>query len=472
MDKNIKYMNKEIMSGKGLEENIPQLFNHLVNHYHSFSAVRLAMHYYAFYETYCDDEDTWGDEAKNTISNLNRVIGEAVLKSLSGKKLEDEVRKVDGIRNEITKRMKVLTIYTDIFRIYEYVLNRTEYRFKEEITLVEDDELAKEVLRYIFDTEDNVIINDKIREMVGQLPIRMTKQKYFDLLKDSIGNYKGSEKSSLDSYLYMLRTSAMLYSEEDMQAYYPKLWENKEFLAHLKYKDITENEFEKAVEAIRVASLMLETQTNVYYSLQEIVNGVYAILLCSPYVGMVTSGLDKQEEAAFAILSGVHQVFVKNGKKELPSRLLELFTEIEGVQEELSYDLPVMEDSLYEIDRNHRKLTESLMIDKMLNILLHSGKLLSNSLFIDIDEKASDEVADEETLEKETVKLLEELSTLFEEHDRMVDRAVMANTLNKIPVFFQNHTEVMDYVRYSIEHCTEKYEKMACTEIIRGIMNE
>jgi len=48
----------------------------------------------------------------------------------------------------------------------------------------------------------------------------------------------------------------------------------------------------------------------------------------------------------------------------------------------------------------------------------------------------------------------------------------MANTMNKLPVFFKDHKEVMDYVRYSLERCSDIHEKIACIEIIRDIMSE
>ncbi|HBY72917.1 MAG TPA: hypothetical protein DEG06_11815, partial [Lachnospiraceae bacterium] len=84
---------------------------------------------------------------------------------------------MDELRKEIMKRMNYLSIYLDIFQIYEYVFNRTEYRFKQdEIMIVENDDFARKILRYIFDTEDNVVINAKIMETIGQLPVRITKQ--------------------------------------------------------------------------------------------------------------------------------------------------------------------------------------------------------------------------------------------------------------------------------------------------------
>ena len=79
---------------------------------------------------------------------------------------------------------------------------------------------------------------------------------------------------------------------------------------------------------------------------------------------------------------------------------------------------------------------------------------------------------DEALAEKEADTLINDLARIFKELDRAITRAIMGNTLNKIPVFFKNRTEVMEYILYSLDRCTDTYEKAACAEIIQGIMEE
>lgn len=472
MDKSMTNISRNVRSGKILVDNISPLFNYMANQYHDYAGVRLVMHYYTFYESYLDDGDTWSDEAKEIMTQINNVIEKNILSNHKENEMEKTIRFVDELRSSIMKRMKLLTAYTDIFQIYEYILNRVEYRFKDELITLEDEEFAKEVLRYIFDTQDNMIINEKIKEIVGQLPIRMTKQKYFELLKESIRLYQGADQDTLDKFLYMLRTSAMLYPKEDMITYYPKLWEQKASLDMINYKEINNSDFIEAESILKQATLFLERETSVYYSLQEIINEVYAILLCEPYVGVTGSKPENKEEIINTILRSINDAFLNNNKNEFFIELMEKFSEIEGVQEELSYDLANLEDALYEVDKNHRELVESMMMDKLLNVLLRTKDLLSNSLFIDWNEENNINKVTEEVVKNEATQLEGELTALFAEQDRVVARAVMANTLSKIPVFFQDHKEVMEYVRYSIERCTDLYEKTACVEIIRDIMSE
>ncbi len=472
MNKKLRNITQEVLSNKNLQENIPQLLNYLANDYYSYAGVRLALHYYTFYETYLDSENTWGAAAVASMNRLNQIIADNVLRSCTGAEREKAIAAVDGIRRELGSRMNMLTVYTDIFKIYEYVLNRLEYRFKGTPDSVDEVEFSKEILRYIFDSEDNVVINERIREMIGQLPVRITKQKYFDLLKDSINAYLGSDQSSLQTYLYMLRTSAMLYREEGMDLAYPELSKKRKQLAEFDYKNITKQSYNKALSLLQAASLMLETESTVYLGLQEITNEVYAMLLCSGYAGMVPGDEEAAVKTAISIIKETNELFQSENQEELSLEDLDRFADVEGVQEELSYDLVLQEDALFEIEKNHGDLAKSMMLDQLLHILLHSKKLLSNSLFADLTDEAEESMVDEEIITKEATVLLEELEAAFAAQDKVVSRAVIANTINIMPVFFKNHNEVMNYVRYSLERCSDIYEKVACIEIINAIMAE
>ncbi len=472
MNKKIRTLNQDIRSGKQLQENIPQLFNRMADHYQTYAGVRLAMHYFSFYESYLDEENTWSQESKQTIAHINHIIQENILGNCAGPAREKGIHEADTIRGEIAKRMSMLTAYTDMFQIYEYILNRQEYRFKEELNPVDEVEFEKEILRYIFSEEDNLVINEKIREIIGQLPIRITKQRYFDLLEDSLRSYLGADETSLQTYLYMLRTSAMLYREEGMEEYYPELAKRMEQLSQVDYKNLTKEIYNQCVGTLQVATLILETETTVYFGLQEIVNEVYAMLLCSAYAGMVDNEFHVAADTAMNILKEINNAFSQTEKEELKEELIDLFSDMEGVQEELSYELTLLEDALYEVDHTHQELAKSMMHGQLLQILQRSQKLLSNSLFVDLNEEKKETVVEEEVLAKETEALIKELTMLFSNQDKVISRAIIANTLNKMPVFFKDHKEVMEYVQYSIERCSDIAEKAACVEIIRSIMSE
>ncbi len=215
MDKRMINISREVSAGKLLDENIPQLFGYMADRYYTFAGIRLAMHYDVLAESYLEEKNAWSADGASVLSQINVLIRNTIA-DRSGPDPEKYVHTADRLRDGIMGRMKVLTAYTDIFQNYEYVLNRIEYRFKKEKPVPEDNDFARRTLRYIFDSNDNLIINEKIKEIIGQLPIRMTKQKYFDLLAQSVRLYTGADKKTLQSYLYVIQTSAMLLRENVM----------------------------------------------------------------------------------------------------------------------------------------------------------------------------------------------------------------------------------------------------------------
>jgi hypothetical protein len=471
MDKKIKKISNDIINGRYVQENIPQMFNYLADQYYDYAQIRLTLHYAAIFGTYCDDEENWSKDGKESLERFNRILAEGIL-TPENVEIETFVRFIDKLRNEIMTRMNYLTVYTDIFQIYEYILNRSEYRFRQDYEEIDDEKLAKEILRYIFDTRDNMVINVKIREIVGQLPIRMTKQKYLDYLEKSIQSYEGSSESSLNMYLYILRTSSMLNMQKDIQICYPQLWKWKDELSEYKFDTIPQIEYEHAAGILKEATQFLKAETSFYYSLQEIVNETYVMLLCASYIGMTDTEKAVDNEIMVSILKEINDRFMKNDKREPDASFFEKFTALEGVQEALSDVFITTDEALNEADKKYRELIKPMMIEKILNVLLRSRQLLSDSLFIDLNKTCVDNMVNRERITAESGKLKSELTNLFTGLDRMTCHAVMACTLSKMPVFFNNHSEVMDYVRYSIEGCTASYEKAACAEIIKEMIRE
>jgi hypothetical protein len=85
MNKTIKNISQDVINGRQLQEKLPELFNYLADYDWSYAAIRLSMHYYAFYEAYCDDEEQWSEGVRNIAKKLNTIIGEHILGSCSGK---------------------------------------------------------------------------------------------------------------------------------------------------------------------------------------------------------------------------------------------------------------------------------------------------------------------------------------------------------------------------------------------------
>ena len=136
----------------------------------------------------------------------------------------------------------------------------------------------------------------------------------------------------------------------------------------------------------------------------------------------------------------------------------------------MELEMMKVEDILYHINERHGAVVKSLNEDSVLESLLRCRILNSGSLFVDLNDPGMNLRVNNEGLGRETDKLIKELDDKFRNTDRMIARAIMANTIDKVPVFFDSRTEVMDYILYSLKRCTDIPEKYASMEIIRSIM--
>lgn len=462
---------KDIIKNKNLKENIPVFLDVMTDKYHTISAVKLALNYYTYYEMYCDEGNLWSNSLLEYFKKVNQIISEAVF-SNSGNEAKDYLKDVDDLRNSLIAKMDLITSYTDFFRIYEYALNRVEYRFKDMEELDDDEEIAKNILRFIFDNKkDNVQINEMIKIIIGQLPVRITKQKYFEYIKEGFYQLLGSQEDTFETYIYLVRSSATLGVIDGSKDIYPDLWEKKEKLEKLNFREITKEEYETAIQLIHEAGKILDRECTAYYSLIEVVNELYALLLCANYVDAKVSDSVELKDAALFIIDGINRTYLINKQEELPQDIIRKFDILEGYQEDTEYDLIKLEDALYHVNEQHRALVGNLMKESLLDMLLNANDLLSDSIFIDLHRNKKIDTVDKESFQIKIDKLIKELSDKFNNCDRMIVRAIMANTIDKLPVFFNNHSEVKDYVLYSLTKCTDKAEKYASLEIINEIMN-
>ena len=81
----------------------------------------------------------------------------------------------------------------------------------------------------------------KIGQVVSQIPMRLSKNKFFELLHDAFTLYKGSETASVEDFVYMLRSVAMLHTPEQFDTAFEVLSERLRELDSFSYDDMSED---------------------------------------------------------------------------------------------------------------------------------------------------------------------------------------------------------------------------------------
>lgn len=459
---------KEIMQHTDLERNLPAYANAYINAVYEYSLIHLVLNYYTIKEIQ-DESGTMAEDGflSKTMDQLHTLLFKTLLTDAIKEDHASIIEEIDAIRQEITRKMTILTAYTDALQIYEYVLNRVEYGITGEVVQVEKSELAAKVFQYLFQNNDTMVINSKIQMVTGQLPIRMTKSRFFDYLTDTLNIYKGSEKSSVDDFTKMLKSTALLELPEGYKEMYPDIWKFIDLLEHTEFKKLTLNVYQGLREQFSVTTAHLTELVSDYLLMMEIVNDFYAALLAMPYEKNEENGV----KVCISMLQGLHTAFLSNG--DIPDTVDEGFMEIEGLQEALGEDILQYESILNDVMMEHNDTISWIMADKIFTNLSLISKLLSNSLFVDLEkEEETEEMADSSYILVKRDELVGMLTDFFDNHSKEINRAVMAALFSNMPVLFNSQQEIKDYIEYSLNHCSNPSELMACAKILEEMMEE
>ncbi len=469
MKKENKKIMRDILQGTDLEMNLPAYANAYIDATYEYSLIHLVLNYYTIKEIQDETSGIAKDEYLSTIvDKLHTMMFQTIIAKELPDNYEDIIATIHNMRDEMTKKMTILTAYTDALQIYEYVLNRIEYTVTGEEYPVEETELAAKVFQYLFNDNDKMVVNSKIQMVTGQLPIRMTKNRFFDYLTDTLNIYNGSDKTSVDDFVAMLKSTALLDLPEGFEDAYPAIVGLIKVLQETEFKSMDLTAYNAIMEQFSITTDYLTELVSNYLLVMEIINDLYAVLLAMPY--------EKNEDGVTSVcvdmLKGLHDAFIS--ESDIPEMVDDGFIQIEGVQEELGEDIMQYESILLEVMTEHKETISWIMTEKIFNSLLIISKLMSNSLFIDLekDDNQVAETAGAEYITEKRDELVGLLSDFFASHPKEVNRAVMAALFSNMPVLFNSQQEVKDYIEYSLNHCSNVGELMACAKILNDMMED
>lgn len=451
----------DIKKGKNLERSLPVFAKDLSAVYGSSAILNLSMNYANYYV------NTKEKEIDRSFAGLGEKINSLIKSAIVEENYSEEnIEEIEKIREEVKAGVDAATAYLSAFENFNYVLSRKlsnkEYDGKE----FDTDEEARKILAYIFEDDDNIAINSKIQRIISELPIRYTKGKFFDIIESSVDRYTGAEKKALKAFAYMVRQAGMIYDLDKMQKLYPELADEFEYFKNFEFDKATKKQL--LTESVKLNSIIARCSelTDDGILIMEVVNDLYAVLL---------NGKNLDKEAAkleIEMIKFTNESFANEDMslEEFDVKMAEIFTKLEGKLENIYEDLIGYEGILFDVqNRFAREVSESVLKAQYEN-LYKCSILRQGSLFADLSDLEDTGIVVVEDLDKLKDNLRTEFDRIFNEVDRSVRRGIMAQVIGSIPVYFENRTEVMDYIRTSLTSCNSREELVgtmnAITEII------
>ncbi len=428
--------------------------------YKYLSMFEIALEYYMLYEIWEDGFNRYVDIGSEEFG----LINESIKKLISGEKIALMIPEYEKMRKQITEKMQVTTAYVDRLIAYEHVMNRAEARFtmsEEErdkwLSDFDKDNYVKELMYFIFKDRDNAEITDCLHTVLEQLPMRMARKKYIDMIKSSIELYKDSDTESLDGFIYMLRTTMMIYEPDGMDKYFTEFRELTKELSEVDFTDIKKDYFTILQDKIGKASRDLNDISDIYMIYQKIINMLYVYALNEESEG-------KEDESVYAVcLKVFREIYnVLTGVSDDAYEAENVLAQIEGMPEKY-YEKRISYESVFD------KMTDGDKEDDTDVKRLDVSKILfSPSIFAET-KKSSPIPVTQEYLDKVTEDITADIMDMIKTSSRPIARAVMSLSFARLPLFFGNTSEIMDYIDNSIKSCADVPELIASVKLLDDI---
>lgn len=455
------------------EINFPLYTSEMISLYQRNSSVRMILNYYTFAEMLFENSKDKNIEIENLNTELNLCIDNILNKN----RCSDEViNKLENLRIKNTNYVNILTTYTDIFSLYEHVINRIEYNYmsqdaslKEKALRYEnitEEDITRSVMRYILSENDNTIINEKISAVITELPVRMTKSKFYEHLTDAFYLYNNQEKQSLKDFSYMIKSNAVLETEHINGDSFKNLFELYTLFNNSSFENLSKDEFDNLKNALELAVDILNDTVSVHMLFQEILNDLFIIVLGKQYFLNETEEYNNLKTFFNVINNAEEDGFFNN----FDDNISDIFTNTEGVQEEIAEKLSKY-DALLDDNKSYNEILESLMLKTQFDNLRIMRNLSSGSLFVSLENNTDNDLADEKYIENEVNGLITEFDNSFKNNEKILNRSRISVTLGTLPVFFNNITQMQDYIYDSLCNCRNSSEKTAVKEILLTIIN-
>ncbi|MBQ8949921.1 MAG: hypothetical protein IJ065_02010 [Eubacterium sp.] len=462
MKREAKILFTDIVADREREANIINYQKLLASALYNYSSIKLSLNFFTGLEM--------SDEYENEyITKIGQIMKGTVL---SGKAPSDEdINTVALLRNDITGKMKVLTSYTDALEIFEYVLNRREADVKgtakDNIDIYS---IADAMYRFVFSDNDKVIVNTRIQDFIAQLPVRMTKQRFLDIICNSLSIYKGGEQESLLDFADTVRDTAIARKPEGFESLYPELFEIYTELKDTDYSNLDPKRYDELSASLSKTTQIIESEVTDFLMVMEIINDSLILM----YTSDLYDEKYKTNECNVALkilskLAGAEDIYKAAENTD------DLLPELEGTQETSYEELIPIEANLDELISSYApEFSDNSDMQKNFEALRKADMLTSSSLFMDIDKNISvvNSVADEEFVNKVKEEVTKDLSDALAGKNKYIRRSIMAKVLSTMPVFFNTQDEIKQYFEEALLGCNDIAELTACEAIINDIMTD
>lgn len=403
---------------------------------------------------------------------LKKVV-QYIIKSLSdldkwlnpsAKSVATRISTLNKYRDMLSYQVAAVAAYDDQVKLYDYVLRRRkQYDVKSE----DDQRLAGDLIQFIFEFEDSMTINDRVKSVYGQLPVRMSKLKFHEWVEKALVGMRGVSVSDFTNYITYLRET---YHPEGVEGYGQVFSGLNDELSgfDVLLTDIVNSEMVEPLEQkLDSLKLSLESSVSLYTYTAIVINNMLGLLSVLNEESSETNQIQKGEFVRIA-------QYIMSRKDEdmvIDEFLVEEFNHIS-----LSFDHIREQNGTYDTLVETAKSTCSpeiieMGLSKKYDRLSSLYVLQSNSYFAPLSVEAEAvEVMDDQHLIQMKNELLAYFDDVSKKDTRIQKRARIANLLSVLNVIQSSAEEIHNYILVALGGCKDEREKLGCQKALRDII--
>ena len=453
MNQELVKARKELFAKRDVEFNLPCYLRNLAGVYYRMANYNLAMQYTSFAEGVAEGDVVLPEKAKVYAETIKTYV-EALAKGecASG---EEALVCIGDLRQELTVAMQALTAYTDRLYLHEYALQRLAPAMDGTAEEIDSNAALEEISSFLFFDEEQEGLLARVSATISELPVRMTKAKFMEWVRNTASVYKEADGETLDRVFYMLYSASGLYEPEGMELF-PECREALEALNVLDYRSITEEQYGSAKKKLEEITEFITTVSDAYFSLTEIANSLLTVLFTEGYVMPADMDATKGCREIYRMLS--------EGKDFTDMALVEAFETFEGLPEQIEEFL-FTEEAYFDELTVDEKLLDAMMQKVLYTRVAYARRLHTTSIFVKLENEDAKELSFDAMLDEFCIAV----TKILEEGQRAVNRAVMARVIQNLPLPFTRKSDIQKYVLASLENCHDMSEKTAAMRAIREL---
>ena len=444
---------RRLQRRENIEENLKMLTAMTKDAAYRFARILFAFHDMTFFE---------GLGHRNVDNPFSDLIDELV--SLKKSYLEDKSVSFDklvSLRTENEQRMEELTRAVDLFSMLEYVLNRIEYRFADggNFPLGYSDAAETERIMSYLSSQPKDTQNSYIYRIVEQLPVRMTKNRFYEAVRERLSVYKGSDTAAFDGAIASVRsvgcTDALSKPVKGHEALNGLFRE----MIGTDMKNTDRTAFQRWQTVLRESGDQIGRDMDCSQALQNVLNAFCAVT-ASRHEGLL---IPAEEDRTDLILKTVCEAF----GTEAPdlTAAYDASRALEGTLEDSG-------DRYFELQRISEELSSRFVYDD--KDIKKLGVLLSDSAYASLEEASFASVTPTDSVyyERSAEALINEFSAFYASLPRTLVRASMARVFTILPPRFSGQDDLEKYIDEALSGCHDTAEKRGVVELLDKIMNE